>query len=107
MRRPFAANLLVSTLLLCPLFTAGSQSQVSEHVVESSLDREFAAAMSRVAALRETDRSTAISITELFKELTVKYSLLEFRNFLASRHQFRRTRDVAGNSEYTDIEGPP
>ncbi len=108
MRRQFAVNLLASTLLLCPLFTAGSQSPSSglEHVVESNLEREFAAAMSRVAALRETDQSMAITVTELFKDISDRHPLVDFRNFLVSRYQFQRVWTVAGNSEYTNIEGP-
>jgi hypothetical protein len=108
MRRQFAVNLLASTLLLCPLFTAGSQSPGSglEHVVESNLEHEFAAAMSRVAALRETNQSTAISVNDQFKEITDTYPLSDFRNFIASRYQFTRAWTVAGNTEYADIKGP-
>lgn len=71
------------------------------------LEREFAAAMSRVAALRETNRSTAISVDDLFKPITDKHSLLELRDFLAARYQFKRAwMVVVGNSEYTNITGP-
>jgi ribosome-binding ATPase YchF (GTP1/OBG family) len=106
MRRRFAVNLLASTLLLCPLFTAGSQSQALEQVVESNFEGEFAAAMSRVAALREANQSIGISVTDLFKEITDRHSLVDFRNFLVSRYQFQRVWTVVGNSEYTDIKGP-
>jgi hypothetical protein len=106
MRRQFAVNLLASTLLLCPLFTAGSQSQALEHVVETDLEREFAAAMSRVAAVRESNQSTAISVNDQFKEITDAHPLSDFRNFMASRYQFTRAWTVAGNTEYTDIKGP-
>jgi hypothetical protein len=76
-----------------------------ERVVESNLESEFAAAMSRVAAFRETSQLTGIGVNDLFKPITDTHSLSEFRDFLAARYRFKRTRNVVGNSEYTDIEG--
>jgi hypothetical protein len=104
--RRFAIGLLASTLAFCSSFMTASQSNGLERAVEMDIEREFAAAMSRVAALRETNRSTAISVDDLFKPISDKHSLSEFRDFLAGRYQFERVRTVAGNSEHLDIEGP-
>jgi hypothetical protein len=104
--RKLGIGAATALVMLFPAALGGqSQSPRLERVAESNLEREFAAAMSKVAALRETDKSMGIGVTDLFKQITDTHSLSEFRDFLAARYKFERTRDVAGNGEYTDIEG--
>src|SRR5438034_4020177 len=95
MRQQLAIKVLAGTLTLCALSMVDSQLQVLEHVVEVDLEGEFAAAMSRVAALRETNQSTAISVNDQFKEITDTRPLSDFRNFIVSRYQFKRTWTLA------------
>ncbi len=72
--------------------------------MQSDIENEFAATVSRVAALRETNRSTAIVVTDQFKQITDKHPLSEFQGFLGSHYKLARVKDVNGNAEYADID---
>jgi len=54
--------------------------------MQPDIESEFIAAVSHVASLRDSDRSTAIVVTDLFKEITDKHQLAEFQAFLAARY---------------------
>ncbi len=103
MRERNVGNLFALAMSAYALLAGTSQSVRSEGVVQSDIESEFAAAVSRVAALRETNRSTAIGVTDLFKEITDKHQPAEFQAFLASRYEFVRMEDAVGKVEFTDI----
>ena len=63
-----------------------SSSLSLEGAVNVSIDDQFHEAITHVAALRETNRSTAIDVAYLFKDLTDKHSLSEFRAYLGERY---------------------
>ena len=103
MRELVVGSLFAAAMSACALLAVTPQSVRSESGVHSDIESEFAAAVSRVAALRETNRSTAIVVTDLFKEITDKHQPAEFQAFLASRYKSVRTKDALGSVEFTDI----
>jgi hypothetical protein len=103
MRERFLGNLFAVAISACALLAVTSQSSKSEGGMQPDIEREFIAAVSHVASLRDSDRSTAIVVTDLFKEITDKHQLTEFQAFLASSYKPVRTKDALGNVEFTDI----
>jgi hypothetical protein len=104
MRELVVGSLFAAAMSACALLAVTPQSVRSEGGVHSDIESEFAAAVSRVAALRETNRSTAIVVTDLFKEITDKHQPAEFQVFLASHYKSIRAKDAVGNVEFTDID---
>jgi hypothetical protein len=74
-----------------------------EDPLKSQLDKQFSAAVRRVAAVRATNRATAIVVTHLFKDLTDTYLLSDFQSYVAERYKLTRVRDVVGNVEYANL----
>ena len=85
------------------LVTAASPSLSEEPEMHSSLGAQFADSISRVASIREVNRSTAIIVTDEFKDL-MDGSGAAFREFLIARYRFIRVKTVVGNTEYADID---
>jgi hypothetical protein len=104
MRKKALRSLFAVTMSTCALLPMMSQSVKSEAGAQSSIEKDFAAAVSRVASLRETNRSTAIVVTDLFKQITDKHPLSEFQGFVGSQYKLVRVKDVRGNDEFTDID---
>jgi hypothetical protein len=104
MRKLLVGGLFAAAMCACAFFVVTSQSGTSEGDAKSDIEREFADTVSRVASLRETNRSTAIGVTELFKQITDKHPLPEFQGFVGSHYKLVRVKDVYGNAEYTDID---
>jgi hypothetical protein len=77
-RRQFVSDLLAATISTCALLVVPIPSFSLEDSLKSQIDKQFSLAVSRVAALRETNRSTAIVVTHLFKELTDKHCCQTF-----------------------------
>ena len=82
-RHRFISGYLAATVLICTLSFPMSPSLSLEGAVNVSIDDQFREAIAHVASLRETNRSTAIDVAYLFKDLTDKHSLSEFRAYLA------------------------
>jgi hypothetical protein len=104
MRELVVGSVFAAAMSACALLAATSQSVRSEGGVQPGIEGEFATAVSRVAALRDTNRSTAIVVTDLLKEITDKHQPTEFQAFLASRYKSVRTKDALGSVEVTDID---
>ena len=103
MRELVVGSLFAAAMSACALFAVTSQSVRSEVGVQPDIESEFTAAFSHVASLREANRSTAIVVTDLFKEIADKHQLAEFQALLSSRYKSVRTKDALGNVEFTDI----
>ena len=86
MRELVIGNLFAAAISACALLAVISQSVRSEVGMQPDIESEFIAAVSHVASLRDSDRSTAIVVTDLFKEITDKHQLAEFQAFLAARY---------------------
>lgn len=61
--------------------------------VESQDDREFAAVIATIAERRKVDRSTAITVTPLFRPMLERLSLTELRNYLLPQYSHDRGED--------------
>ena len=101
MRELHVGNLLAAAFVFLAVIF---QTVRSESGVQSDIESEFAAAVSRAASLRETNRSTAIVVTDLFKEIIEKHQPAEFRAFVASHYKMIRAEDALGNVEFTDLD---
>jgi hypothetical protein len=104
MRKKVFRSLFAATMSTCALLAIMSQSVKSEAGAQSDIESEFGVAVSRVASLRETNRSTAIVVTYLFKEITDKHQPAEFQAFVASHYKLVRAKDARGNVEFVDID---
>jgi hypothetical protein len=104
MREKVVRSLLAVIISLCASLAVTLPSVGSDGGMQADIESEFAVAVSRVAALRETNRSTAIGVTDLFKEITDKHQPAEFQAFLASHYKLVRTKDAFGNVEFTNID---
>jgi len=104
MRELVIGNLFAAAISACALLAVVSQSVRSEVGMQPDIESEFTVAVSRVASIRETNRSTAIVVTDLFKEIADKYQPVELQAFLASHYKLVRTKDALGNGEFTDID---
>jgi hypothetical protein len=104
MREQVLVNRYAVAISAFVLLAITSQSLRSESGMQSDIQNDFAAAVSRVASLRETNRSTAIVVTDQFKQIEDKHSLSEFKDFVASRQKLIRFKDAIGNGEFTDID---
>jgi hypothetical protein len=102
-RRQFVSDLLSATISTCALLVVPTQSLSLEDPLKSQLDKQFSAAVRRVAAVRATNRATAIVVTHLFKDLTDTYLLSDFQSYVAERYKLTRVRDVVGNVEYANL----
>jgi hypothetical protein len=106
MREQLVGSILAVAMSTCALLAIPSQSLMSEAAVQSSLDAEFAAAISRIASLPRVpvNAPTATDVAYLFKEMTDMYRLSDIRDFVAAHYPMTRIRDVvAGNLEYADV----
>jgi hypothetical protein len=102
-RRHFVGELLAAMISTCALLAAPNQSLSAEDSLKSQLDKQFSDAVRRVAAVRETNRATAIVVTHLFKDLTDTHSLSDFQSYVAERYKLTRVKDVVGNVEYANL----
>jgi hypothetical protein len=102
-RRQFVSDLLAATISTCALLVVPTPSFSLEDSLKSQIDKQFSLAVDRVAAVRETNRSTAIVVTHLFKELTDEHLLSDLRSYVAEHYKLTRVRDVVGNIEYADL----
>jgi hypothetical protein len=103
-RRRFISGYFAATALIWAFSFPMSSSLSLEGAVNVSIDDQFREAIAHVASLRETNRSTAIDVAYLFKDLTDKHSLSEFRAYLGERYKFTRAKDVYGNAEFVDLD---
>jgi len=65
--------------------------------MEASLELQFVEAMRCVAAIRETNRSTAIDVECCFKAITDAHPLSVFEAYLAQRYKPYRVKAPVGN----------
>jgi len=102
-RRQFINDLLSVTMSTCVLLVVPTQSLSLKDPLKSEIDKQFFLAVRRVAAVRETNRATAIVVTPLFKDLTDAFLLSDFQSYIAERYKLTRVKDVVGNIEYADL----
>jgi hypothetical protein len=62
-------------------------------IMKNQNDREFAAIVAAIADLRKVDRSTAITVTPLFRPMLDRLSLNELRDYLLARYRNDRGED--------------
>ena len=74
-RRQFTSDLVSVTIAIFVFLAVPTQSLSLEDPLKSELDKQFSVAVRRVAAVRETNRATAIVVTHLFKDLTDAFLL--------------------------------
>jgi hypothetical protein len=65
-------------------------------------DQEFDAIISKIAANRRAYRKKIWDITAFFDPITGKYTLMEFRDYLAGR--LKMSRENASNKEWTGVK---
>jgi|SRR5215470_1321123 len=102
-RRQFVVELLAAMISTCALLAVPNKSLSAEDPLKSQLDKQFSDAVRRVAAVRETNRATAIVVTQVFKELTDVHSLSDFQSYVAEHYKLTRVRDIVGNLEYANL----
>jgi len=102
-RRQFTSDLVSVTIAIFVFLAVPTQSLSLEDPLKSELDKQFSVAVRRVAAVRETNRATAIVVTHLFKDLTDAFLLSDFQSYIAERYKLTRVKDVVGNIEYADL----
>ena len=71
--------------------------------MESQNDREFAAVVISIANLRKVDRSTAITVTQMFQPMLDRLSLTEFKDYVFSRYSNRRGEGRSSKYDLVDI----
>jgi len=101
-RRQFVSDLLAAMISTGALLVVPTRSSSLEDALKSQLDKQFSEAIRRVAAVRETNRATAIIVTHLFKDLIDAHLLSDFQSYVAEHHKLTRAKDVVGNIEYAD-----
>jgi len=73
-------------------------------VVANQNDREFSEIIAAIGNRRKTNRSTAITVTELFQPMTERLSPTELRNYVSSRYSLRREKVLGEKIEWVDLE---
>lgn len=103
-RRQFVSSCLATALSTGAFSAVSTRSFGLEDTVRAQLDAEFVEAIRRIASLRETNRSTAINVTYLFKQITDTHRLSDLRDFLSQRYTLTREREGIGrNIEYAYV----
>jgi hypothetical protein len=90
-------ELLAATISNCALLVVPTQSFSLDDSLKSQFDKQFSLAVGRVAAVRATNRSTAIVVTHLFEDLTDTHSLSDLQSYVAEHYKLTRVKDVVGN----------
>lgn len=75
----------------------------SDERAHHQISKAFLGLVSSIGAIRASNRSVGIDVTNVCRPIVEQFSIIEFRNYVAKNYRLEKTSDWSGNYESVDI----